>query len=191
MAAPGRKEIITREQLESLLARGLKNYQIADELHVKRSSITKALKRYGLSKKKGSNSQENSSLINADEQPESDLTRTLFELNTQSLKEMSIILKELATAKQGEKGKLRDTYTKLSQEIRQQIRDLTTLSEGLNDRQVIYEFFSGVADAIRQEVPLEIRKKIFERILSLRNAYGKMPEIKKSLIDEDEGTGNE
>jgi hypothetical protein len=164
MASPGRKAQISKEKLG-------------------RPAISKAMKRFGLREKDvlvpGSENQ------TGDESIESDLNKTLIQMNANSIRELGAILKELGSAKISEKGKLRDTYTKLSQEVRQQIRDLNTLTEKFNEREIIFHFFAGIAKTIREEVPPDIRKKVFNRILVLRNAYSKMNEVKVELEEKE------
>jgi predicted transcriptional regulator len=177
MAQAGRKPQIDKEQLKQLLDQGMKPWEIANRLQVGRPAISKAMKKYCLGKKSSFSGSE-TSVQNIDEPVEADLNKTLVKMLIDSIKELKTIVAELSVAKLSEKGKLRDTYTKLSQEVRQQIRDLNTLTEKFNEREVIFEFFSGVANAIREEVPPDIRKKVFNRILALRNAYLKMNEVK-------------
>lgn len=180
---PGRKSEITQEQYESLKARGLSDSAISDELKINKSSVSRAKRKWGIesSRPKSSCTESNEPASGVDS------NSTLSMLRDSLIEVRETLLKEISK-KPDKAERSIDTLVKLSGEIRQAEIEIEKRKANLTDRATIFGFFRGVFGIIQDEVDLNQRRIIAERIKNLRNPLAKTDEVKTVL---NEGEVNE
>ncbi len=94
----------------------------------------------------------------------SDTIDQLLKMNLALTNQIERIAKDIEKASPKEATKLIEVLVKCLSESRQQHLALQNIKSILNDQKTIFEFFSGVTDAICAEVPKDIRLRIFGRI---------------------------
>lgn len=170
----GRKSEITQEQYESLKARGLSDIAISKELKINKSSVSRAKRKWGIesSSPKSSCTEPNESA--------SDSSSTLSMLRDSMITVRDQLLKQIGKTPELAERSV-ETLVKLSGEIRQLALAIENQRETLTDRGTVFRFFAGVFGILKDELDLEKRRMITQRIIALRNALAGTGEIKTIL----------